>query len=315
MGRRTTPPPIPLSLSPPLSPSYVSHFMRVTAIRKHPRHPGRFVLETDASTKLTISLELIPDLKRKVGRVLDEAEQRRLEASAQAIACYDKAHATLEARSRSVADLRRDLRTKEFTDGQITPAIEKLTALGLLDDVAYAHTFVRVRLAPSRGFGPRPVAAELARKGVARDNTERVLGELALEREEHADDAADTVAISTTRRTRDPRAEGIAMMTSAAPKSRIRRGRSSMWPSTRKPLSNMPSLLESSSTKATTGEVGPLRAHGLAGNQLPGRAGADDDGPGSLGPLTPPAQGQEARRQPGAGEDGEAKGGIEHEGE
>ncbi|WKW12487.1 regulatory protein RecX [Pseudogemmatithrix spongiicola] len=162
----------------------------ITKLREHPRKPGRFELELDAATTLTISLELIADLKLKVGRVLDEAEQRRLESSAQGIACYDKALATLGARARSEADLRRYLRTKEFTDEQITPAIERLTALGLLDDVAYARTFARARLAPSRGFGPRRVAAELARKGVARDIAERVLGEMALELEEQADDAA-----------------------------------------------------------------------------------------------------------------------------
>lgn len=163
--------------------------MLVTEIREHPRKPGRYVLTLDGSQKLTVSVELIAELKLKVGRELAEDEGRRLTAGAQAIACYDKALATLGARARSTADLRRYLRTKEFTEEQIAPAIEKLTALGLLDDLEYARTFARARLAPSRGFGPRRVAAELGRKGVSRAIADRVLAELAAEREEQAAEA------------------------------------------------------------------------------------------------------------------------------
>jgi len=165
----------------------------LTALREHPRKPGRYEIELAAApdehpssvfrpVKLTVNVELIAELKLKPGRTLSAAECDRLQAGAALIACYDKALATLGARARSSADLRRYLKTKDFTDEQIAPTIEKLSALGLLDDLEYARTFARSRMNPSRGLGPRRVAADLARKGVSRQIAEQVLGELAEER-------------------------------------------------------------------------------------------------------------------------------------
>ncbi len=174
-----------------------AHGMRITAIREHPRRPGRYELLLSEGTatpageaRCVVSVDLIAELKLKPGRVLAAVELQRLEAGARAVACYDKAVATLGARARSTADLRRYLRTKEFTEAEIAPVVDKLSALGLLDDRAYARTFARARLAPSRGFGPRRVAAELARKGVARNVVDAVLAELAAERAADAEDAA-----------------------------------------------------------------------------------------------------------------------------
>lgn len=165
----------------------------LTALREHPRKPGRYEIELAAApdehpssvirpVKLTVNVELIAELKLKPGRTLSPAECERLRAGAALIACYDKALATLGARARSSADLRRYLKTKDFTDEQIAPTIEKLSALGLLNDLEYARTFARARMNPSRGLGPRRVAADLARKGVSRQIAEQVLGELAEER-------------------------------------------------------------------------------------------------------------------------------------
>lgn len=162
----------------------------VTTLREHPRKPGRYELATDTQT-LTVSVELIAELRLKPGRELSAAEWQRLESGAAMLACYDRALATLGARARSAADLRRYLKTKDFSDEQITPVIEKLTALGLLNDLEFARTFARARMTPSRGLGPRRIAAELARKGVARGIVDQVLGELAEEREERNAEAAE----------------------------------------------------------------------------------------------------------------------------
>ena len=164
--------------------------VQITEIREKPRHPGRYTITLEPSgEKLPVSVELISDLKLKPGRELSEQEYERLKASSRVIACYDKALATLGARSRSAADLARWLKTKEFTAAEIAPAVEKLTALGLLDDVKYARTFARARLAPTRGYGPRRVASELGRKGVHRSVVDQVLAEYEAERLELAEEA------------------------------------------------------------------------------------------------------------------------------
>jgi regulatory protein len=163
---------------------------RIAELRESPRRPGRYEVKLEpGGEKLPVSVDLIAELKLKVGRELSAAEHARLVAASRIIACYDKSLATLGARARSSADLKRWLKTKEFTDVEIAPALEKLSALGLLDDVAFARSFARSRLAPGRGFGPRRVAAELARKGVSRSITDQVLAELQLERDEAAEEA------------------------------------------------------------------------------------------------------------------------------
>ncbi len=170
---------------------------RVSELREHPRRPGRYEITLEpAGDKLPVSLEIIAELKLKVGRELSVEEHAKLLAASRIVACFDKSLATLSARARSSADLKRWLKTKEFTEVEIAPTLEKLSALGLLDDLAFARSFARSRLAPSRGFGPRRVSAELARKGVPRSITEQVLSEFQLEREEadeHAREMGETV--------------------------------------------------------------------------------------------------------------------------
>lgn len=160
-----------------------AHYARISELRESPRRPGRYEISLEPSgDKLPVSVEIIAELKLKVGRELSEQEHAKLLAASRGVACYDKALATLGARARSSADLKRWLKTKEFTDEEIAPVLEKLAALGLLDDREYARSFARSRLAPGRGFGVRRVAVELSRKGVARAVVDEVLAECAAER-------------------------------------------------------------------------------------------------------------------------------------
>lgn len=173
------------------------NYARISELRESPRRPGRYEIKLEPNgEKLPVSVEIIAELKLKVGRELSEIEYAKLTAASRIIACYDKSLATLSARARSSADLKRWLKTKDFTDAEIDPAIEKLQALGLLDDYAFARGFARSRLAPGRGLGARRVAMELARKGVARHLVDRVLAEAAAEREEleaEADERGETL--------------------------------------------------------------------------------------------------------------------------
>ncbi|MBX3132770.1 MAG: RecX family transcriptional regulator [Gemmatimonadaceae bacterium] len=164
-----------------------AHCARISELRESARRPGRYDVRLEPSgEKLPVSIELIAQLKLNPGRELNPAEYARLVQGARAVACYDKALATLGARARSSADLKRWLKTKDFTDAEIAPVTEKLTALGLLDDREYARSFARSRLAPSRGFGPRRVAAELAKRGVPRAIVDETLAEHAREQEAEA---------------------------------------------------------------------------------------------------------------------------------
>ncbi len=87
----------------------------------------------------------------------------------------------LEARSRSIDEVRRHLRgyRPEFVEA----AIERLTFLGMLDDEAFARAWVESR-DRARPRGEQALRRELARKGVERTIAAAVL-------DERTDEAAD----------------------------------------------------------------------------------------------------------------------------
>jgi regulatory protein len=95
--------------------------------------------------------------------------------------CYARAIDALARSARSRADLGRWLKEREYGAEEIETVLSKLEALGMLDDLAFARGFARSRL-DARGFGPRRVFTELARRGVAKEIIAQVL-------EEHRADA------------------------------------------------------------------------------------------------------------------------------
>lgn len=96
---------------------------------------------------------------------------------------YDAAVRFLGPRPRSVAEIKRHLRTKRFDDESQDKAIDQLRAQRYIDDEAFARYWVEQR-AKFRPKGTRAIVSELMQKGVARETIDVVLGE--------ADPAAET---------------------------------------------------------------------------------------------------------------------------
>ena len=172
----------------------------VTGLTEHPRSRGRCVVELDGSRVGAISLKQLAELRVAVGSLVDPALLRKLLAAVRATSCYDKALGALARRARSSADLARWLREREFTSEEITPAVDRLVALGLLDDLSFARGFARSRLGAARGFGPRRVAAELGRRGVDRSVVDQVLAELRAVGEEGEEGEAGVLDAVVARR-------------------------------------------------------------------------------------------------------------------
>jgi regulatory protein len=82
----------------------------------------------------------------------------------------------LEARSRSVAEVRRRLSTAGYRAELIEGAIAKLLDFGMLDDEAFARAWVESR-DRSRPRGERAIRDELRLKGIDRTTMDLVLGE------------------------------------------------------------------------------------------------------------------------------------------
>jgi regulatory protein len=96
----------------------------------------------------------------------------------------------LEARSRSVAEVRRRLTGAGYRSDLVEGAIERLTELGMLDDEAFARAWVESR-DRARPRGERAIREELRLKGVDRSSIDLVLGERREAVEERDPDGPD----------------------------------------------------------------------------------------------------------------------------
>ena len=82
----------------------------------------------------------------------------------------------LEVRSRSVFEVRRRLGGAGYRADLVDGAIARMTELGMLDDEAFARTWVESR-DRARPRGERAIREELRLKGIDRETVELVLGE------------------------------------------------------------------------------------------------------------------------------------------
>jgi regulatory protein len=82
----------------------------------------------------------------------------------------------LEARSRSVHEVRRRLGGAGYRSELVEGAIARMTELGMLDDEAFARAWVESR-DRARPRGERAIREELRLKGIDRETVDIVLGE------------------------------------------------------------------------------------------------------------------------------------------
>jgi len=82
----------------------------------------------------------------------------------------------LEVRSRSVSEVRRRLGGAGYRPDLVDGAISRMTELGMLDDEAFARTWVESR-DRARPRGERAIREELRLKGIDRETVDLVLGE------------------------------------------------------------------------------------------------------------------------------------------
>ena len=105
----------------------------------------------------------------------------------------------LEARSRSVSEVRRRLGGAGYRSDLVEGAIARMTELGMLDDEVFARTWVESR-DRARPRGERAIREELRLKGIERDTIDIVLGERR-DRAVAADDAEGSESPASADRT------------------------------------------------------------------------------------------------------------------
>jgi regulatory protein len=137
----------------------------ITALRAQEHDAQRVNLYIDHAFALGISLTTIARERLYVGMHLDAAAYARIEAAESVERAVQTALRAIEARPRSIAEVRDRLQRKGFAPETVNAAIERLQASGLLDDAAFARFWIENRQT-CRPRGRHALADELRRKGV-----------------------------------------------------------------------------------------------------------------------------------------------------
>lgn len=178
---------------------------RVTAISASARHPGRFEILVEGAVVATLSLDGIERLGVRIGVAFTDSTAQRVAGEASALHTFDRALAMLAARPRAARDLERMLVRKGEPAQHVATAVERLIALGALDDAQFARQFIRSKISGA-GLSRRRLQSELWRRGVARDVIDGALADVIVEDEVDEDAQIAQVAAKKLRtlRTADP---------------------------------------------------------------------------------------------------------------
>lgn len=161
--------------------------MRITRLETQQRNKDRVNVYLEG--EFAFGLALVEAIHLRVGQELTPQEVERLKQDDTYHRAHDLALGYLSYRPRSTAELRRYLRRKAVTDEHIEQIIERLTAVGLLDDEAFARFWMEDR-ETHRPRGPRALRYELQQKGVDNRTIQHALEDLDFEEAESAYRAA-----------------------------------------------------------------------------------------------------------------------------
>ena len=146
---------------------------RITALDPDPHRPDAVRVEIDGARFGAVPRDLASREALAVGREIDAALQERLAQAADVEAAYRTVLRALEMRSFAKRDLGRRLQRKGHPRHAVDAALDRVAQLGLLDDAAFAQTYVETRAA--RGRGPSRLTRDLLSMGVERGLIDRAL--------------------------------------------------------------------------------------------------------------------------------------------
>lgn len=148
--------------------------MRITKIESQKKNRQRKNIYADGTFAVGVSDETLMRAGLRAG---DEISKERIEtlirmeeeSSAKRVALR-----FLARRPRTVKEIRDKLRTKEFSDREITLTIDSLKNAGLLNDAEFARMYVRDALSV-KGVGKMLLRRKLLLLGVDKETTDKTL--------------------------------------------------------------------------------------------------------------------------------------------
>jgi regulatory protein len=147
----------------------------ITALEVQKRNKKRVNVYIDEDYAFSVSLDEAARLRK--GQTLSEAELAALKDQAAVTVATDQAARFLSLRPRSVQEVRQNLVQKDTPPAVIDAAVERLTALGYLDDQQFATFWVRERN-QFKPISPRALRHELRQKGIADSIIQAVLADV-----------------------------------------------------------------------------------------------------------------------------------------
>jgi regulatory protein len=165
----------------------------ITALEVQKRNKKRVNVYLDEEYAFSLSLDEAARLRK--GQTLSDSEVEQIRDQDAVAYAVDSAARFLAVRPRSVQEVRQNLVQKSHPPAVIDAALERLAALGYLDDRAFAEFWVRERNT-FKPLSPRALRQELRQKGVAEEIVAEALGDL------DPDEVAYRAAMSQSRRLR-----------------------------------------------------------------------------------------------------------------
>jgi regulatory protein len=147
----------------------------ITALEVQKKNKERVNVYLDG--EYAFSLSLIEAARLRKGQQLAEDEVAALKGQDEVGKAVDRAARFLAYRPRSVQEVRRNLQEHKTEPEVIEAAIERLSAMGYLDDTAFARFWVQNRN-EFKPLSPKALRYELRQKGVPSDIIDEALASL-----------------------------------------------------------------------------------------------------------------------------------------
>ena len=140
--------------------------MILTALAPDLRRPDYRVVEIDRGRFASLRAADLAGLDLRIGADISEQVFAKLQELADVEAAHSAALRAVARRAHARFDLRRRLLQKQHPPAAVDRALERLAALGLLDDARFAADFAIAK--SRRGRGPARLIRDLQSQGVER---------------------------------------------------------------------------------------------------------------------------------------------------
>lgn len=156
--------------------------MRVTAITEQKKDTGKRNIFIDGEYAFALPMQDIVYFKIKEGQEIAEGTVAFIRKNLVYIKAQDVALRMLGYKMRTIAEIRRKLEEKEFSEDIIEEVLAFLKKYGYADDREYCRKFIkeRLRLQPKGAYALR---MELRQRGIARSLIEEILAETQIDEE------------------------------------------------------------------------------------------------------------------------------------